>query len=1631
MVAFLTAQFRSRNWARAGGRALRVCGIMAGAFASTVEAKPVPVPFRSEYQADSWDLEEGFPENSCSGIVLAADGYLWMGTYRGLVRFNGLEFKSWAPAAMPSLRTTSIINLYRDQRGRVWFGTTDGLVLFDGTNWRHLGDADGWIDRTDNVRNYAEDGSGAVVLTRFSGRVMRFADGRFSELPAPPGTGGTRAGLDREGTLYGVRNGFAGVLADGQWKSLANDEPEIGKRALGAGQTRDGHGLIVCRDEILRLRQGRVVARVRLSSEIKTFWQLTEDAAGTFWLPSVDSGVFRIRPDGQVKHFLKADGLPHSGGTRTVFPTDDGSVWIGSGVGGLTRFRPVRFRYLGELEGLGDREVLTLAPLPDGQVLFTPYGSGLRFFDGVGTVRPADLRGDEEALFRTVLHTRDHTIWLGGFSRGLMRLADTQLLPEATEIFGRTETVSTLFEDTRGRLWVGGDRHVALRENGKFREVTMDAAESNLRPTVFAERRDGTMLLARQHQIFVFEGNRMSAAPLVQLPSDTRISAVLVDDRDRLWIGTLNHGLSVFQDGRVHRLESGRGLPGLSIGALIQDNLGQLWFGSGRNVVRADPAHLWALTQDQTLEPRLHIFDRNDGMRDLDFPFGTQPTVAKDGKGHLWFALVRGAATVDPAALKLNEKPPRVVGESISFVTRGAARPVELPLPTAETPVLPPGSRLIRISYAALDFTAPRRQRFRIRLDDAVKWQDMRHEPVISFLELPPGRHAIQIQASGGDGAWNLTGTTVAFVIAPFYWQTAWFRGLIGLAAISITFAAAWFVTDRRTRAARETLERERRLAEAQARLALVLENTSDFVAFADASDRLTYINRAGRTLVGLAPEAGIDALPATKILPAWAQEQFQSVALPEALSHGTWSGESALLHGDGREIPVSQVIFARRAPDGRLDFTAMIARDISVAKRHSLVQEALRGLAKALTAALEPEALGRIAADACRTLFRHDAFFLVLVDAAGGIARHAYAEDTGEGEREPKPVPAAIRTLSPPVRAVLEGGPLLINRDAESPAASDGPLGPWGFSERPSLCLMYAPVRWERRVVGIVSLQSYTARRYDNSDLQLLQTLADHCGAAIARMEAEVSLRRNEERLRLAMQTARMGSWEINAATGQLVVSPEAEFVYGVPPGALNGPAEALTLHVGEPEAAELRRLLRELIDGRLSEISHAHRLTPPGGAERWLEVQGRRQRPADNASPNRIIGITADVTGRRLAELERARLEEQLRQAQKLEAIGTLAGGIAHDFNNILTAILGNAEIARFENDRGRPALVFLEKIKESGLRARDLVRRILAFSRPDESRPQRSVVQPLVEEAIELMRSIFPANVELALREHGPVPMIEIDPVHLHQVLLNLGTNAWHALGNRPGRIEFLLGEATVVAGKPGPHPDLAPGLYARIAVTDNGRGIAPELLPRIFDPFFTTKGPGEGTGLGLSVVHGIMRGCGGAVVVQSTLGIGSTFELFFPANDAPVAFLPPGAEDLPTKAAAHENGGRILFVDDEEPLVFVATTMFSGLGFQISGHVLPTAALTEFRARPHEFDIVVTDLSMPEMSGIDLALAVRQLRPDIPIVMISGHVRASDAVAAREAGINTIIEKPCTQQEIQSAVSRLLASHRQRS
>ncbi len=409
------------------------------------------------------------------------------------------------------------------------------------------------------------------------------------------------------------------------------------------------------------------------------------------------------------------------------------------------------------------------------------------------------------------------------------------------------------------------------------------------------------------------------------------------------------------------------------------------------------------------------------------------------------------------------------------------------------------------------------------------------------------------------------------------------------------------------------------------------------------------------------------------------------------------------------------------------------------------------------------------------------------------------------------------------------------------------------------------------------------------------------------------------------------------------------------------------------------------------------------------------KRVRRDATGNPVEIIGAWTDIT-------DRVSLEKQLRQAQKMEAIGQLSGGIAHDFNNLLGAVIGNAQLATMDLAPEHPVAECLDQILAASRRATHLVQQILTFARQDRSQRHRVNPVPIVEESVRLLRATLPAGVHLTLIKGERLPAVVADETQMQQVLVNLCTNAWHAFEGGPGRISVELTAVAVEAEAAARSPDLQPGPYLRIRVEDTGKGMDAGTLERIFEPFFTTKEVGKGTGLGLSVVHGIIKAHGGAITVRSAVGVGTTFDLFLPAATAEVATAAP-ARETPLRLG---HGEQLLLVDDQPEMLRTNRRELERLGYQVTAFADSIEALARFGESPGAFALLLTDLNMPGMNGVELTRAVLKLRPDLPVILTSGFITEDLRLAALAAGVREVLRKPALLQELGDAIANQLSS-----
>ena len=555
------------------------------------------------------------------------------------------------------------------------------------------------------------------------------------------------------------------------------------------------------------------------------------------------------------------------------------------------------------------------------------------------------------------------------------------------------------------------------------------------------------------------------------------------------------------------------------------------------------------------------------------------------------------------------------------------------------------------------------------------------------------------------------------------------------------------------------------------------------------------------------------------------------------------------------------------------------------------------------------------------------------------------------------------------------------------------------GATERAVL----APWRDEAWLIGLRTLLTSAA------------VLALIALAAWGLARRERAMERSEKRFRAMIEHSADGMLLTRPKAGGIVyVSPTFERLTGYRSDELRGKQYIDLIHPEHRERSARQREETLRIPGKVAtqEVRIRHR----DGSWRWVEntISNLLHEPGIRS----VVMNLRDITERKSADAERTRLEQRLRQAEKMEAVGRLAGGIAHDFNNILGGILGYAEMLVDSTGEGTPLRRYAQNVLTAANRASGLVEQILSYSRSQRGKRVAVELDRIIAETLELVRGSLTAGIRLETRLPAAPLFVMGDATQLHQIMMNLCTNAIHAMAER-GTLRVTLEPADIDADRVFQHTTLQAGRYARLMVEDTGFGMDTATLARLFEPFFTTKEVGKGTGLGLSLVYGIVTDSAGAIDVTSTPGRGSCFAIYLPRVDSPVL-----SDDDAEAPIVRGNGERVLVVDDEEALMAVTSETLKRLGYEPAAFPDGAAALAEFEAQPAKFDAVITDEVMPGLTGTDLAGSLRRRRRDLPIVLVSGYIGPMMSERALAAGVDAILKKPVQSRELAAALARVL-------
>jgi PAS domain S-box-containing protein len=551
-------------------------------------------------------------------------------------------------------------------------------------------------------------------------------------------------------------------------------------------------------------------------------------------------------------------------------------------------------------------------------------------------------------------------------------------------------------------------------------------------------------------------------------------------------------------------------------------------------------------------------------------------------------------------------------------------------------------------------------------------------------------------------------------------------------------------------------------------------------------------------------------------------------------------------------------------------------------------------------------------------------------------------------------------------------------------------------------------PIVYEGKSEGILAVDNVqTKKPFNQSDLSLLMGIAPQIGISINNARAYQLVQESRERFRALSENAPDIIFTVGIDGTFTYINPSWEKILGHTKDEVIG--KHFNDFAGERAANDFMHHFKEVINNKTTIKDFIGTLMHKNGDERIFNMNGAPNFDTDGNVIG-LVGIFKDITQQR-------KLETELRQAQKMQAMGTLSGGIAHDFNNILTPIIGYTELMMSTIPEETQTKWMLERVINASYRAKDLVKQILTFSRQTEQERKPVQINLIIKEALRLLRASLPVTIEI--RQNIECDSLILgDPTQIHQVFMNLCTNAGHAMQENGGVLEVGVSQVEIDAEFAARHSNIAPGPYVRMTVADSGHGMTPEVMERIFDPFFTTKSRAEGTGMGLSVVHGIVKNHDGVISGYSEPGKGSIFHVYLPVLIDNTISTEDMNKPLPT------GDERILFIDDEEAITEIGAHVFESLGYAVTTEKSSVDALALFNSKPDDFDLVITDMTMPEMTGDKLAHEMLQTRPDIPIIICTGYSAQMTQEKAQDIGIRAFVMKPILKGEISRTIRNVL-------
>ncbi len=1524
----------------------------------------------SEYLIDSWETDQGLPENSATAIVQTPDGHLWFGSFNGLVRFDGVKFKVFDPSNTPGLPGVGIVNIHLDASRRLWASTDRGLVVSTPDRWTDFQPVATWTGSY--VRTFSENG-GVLCATSFEGKVLRAQGNEFAMLPDPPGQPGSGylGHVDRDGRIWVSQHQSAYVgFWDGRDWQRSDLAAQMHPGFVSMTGLPDGRLLVLKTNAMLYIEGGRVQHRVLLqwSPPVVNAWSVSRDHQSNIWVSA--HGLYRVSPSGETRYFSTTNGLTYDS-LRCTFADREHNLWVGSSGGGLMRFKPRAFVSYGEESGLTERNVKAVIEESPGRMLIGTFGSGIFRWEAGRAVRLPEEQQVENAYVQNLLLDRERNLWIachsGDPGTTNLTILKSPHRRDVTDTEDGVRNVRALFQDSIGRIWIGGGTTVSIYAEGQFKrlEATPGMRLDDVR--CFAEDpRQGDIYAGGAEGLFRFTaGEWHELRRAADIP--VRGATCLRFERDgTLWIGGMDAGLLRFKDGRWAAVTEQQGLPHCRIGCILADDRGYWWLGSNRGVVRVAHADLVQAAEERNFRLACHVFNLSDGLASVECTIGGQTTGAKDSQGRLWFTTLKGITMVDPRKFPLNPLPPPILPESLVYLDR-KRQPVTLilgqsslasPAGGAGAPpqiVLPPGSRQLEVRFAVLSFTAPEKVRLRFELihNNERYLSQEGSERSVTAPWLPAGQYEIRASAANNDGVWNETGCSLALVVQPFWWQTAWCKGLAGLALMAGIVGVVGKLHRRRLHRTQEQLQQQQALANERARSAALTQHSSDIITLLNAEGRIIYESPSATRILGYPEGHLVGKNPIEFVHPD--DQDTAKAALQRVVAQTNLGIPTAMRfrHAQGHWIYLESLgrnLLDQPGVQGIL----VTSRDITERQR---AEEELRRSERHW-----------------RTTFDAIGDSVALVSADGEILRCNAAMEKLAGKPAAEIVGHRCCQIIHHVAEPITDCPLVRARQTLRRETMDLPVGSRVFQVTVDPLLDA-----DGRLTSVVHIMSDITER----------KIADH------RIRQQAALLEATNDAILVWDT-KHGVQYMNHAAEELTGCKLAE-AQSKDLGFVLHPRSDLVLRAALQEVTTNGSWTGELV--LFTELQ------PRTVASRWTILTDTKGKPTS------VLITCNDIT-------EKKHLQDQYLHAQRLESVGTLASGVAHDLNNILSPIIMGVEMLAM-NPVDEETRSLLTTIRDSAHRGRDTIKQLLTFARGTES--QKGPVQPrhLLKEIARLLQQTFPKNIQIYTDYAGQPATLLADPSQVHQVLMNLCVNARDAMPD--GGVLFLtLENQTLDTSMAKIHPKAQPIPYVVFKVSDSGAGIPPEVADRIFDPFFTTKPQGKGTGLGLATALGIVEEHGGFITVDSQEGRGATFQVYLPATTGqdtePVRTetgpVPPGHGEL------------VLVVDDEEAILRMAEGVLRRGGYTTLTANSASEAMHLYEKHHDRIQVILTDIMMPFGDGRQLIAMLFEQDSHLPIVAMSGLATREFQQETLRRGARAFVAKPFNAEQLLATLAEVL-------